>query len=294
MCHGSTVHSDDSRYDSLTVEVADGVATLTLNRPDKLNTYDIAMKVDLLAAIDDLDRDDAVKAVVVTGAGKAFCAGMDLSGGYSFARLDEPEEDRRRDSGGEISVRLFSFTKPLIAAVNGAAVGIGATITLPMDIRLCSERAKFGFVFAQRGIVLESCSSWFLPRLVGVQRALEWAYTGRVFGAEEALAAGLVRSVHPPEDLLVAAQTLAREIVDNTSPVSVALNRQLVYRMMGAAHPMEANVVESRAMYRRGLSADMTEGLDSFREKRPAVFTGTVPADLPDVFADYADPLFRT
>ena len=263
---------------TVAVDVADRVATITLNRPSQLNSYTVAMKDDLVAAFDAVDADPFVRAVVVTGSGRAFCAGMDLSGGPA------PFHESERDSGGELALRVFACTKPVIAAVNGAAVGVGATMTLPMDIRLASANARFGFVFTRVGIVLESCSSWFLPRIVGISRAAEWAYTGRVFDAAEALAAGLVRSVHPPEELLPAAITLAREIADNAAPVSVSLNRQLLWEMLTAAHPMDAHLVESRAMRLRGASADCAEGVGAFLDKRSPVFTQTVPADLPEVF----------
>jgi enoyl-CoA hydratase/carnithine racemase len=266
---------------SIAVGTAGGVAVVTLDRPDQLNAYTVAMKDDLVAAIDDLDRDDDVRAVVVTGAGRAFCAGMDLSGPDPFAGNDDAA--RLRDSGGELALRLFASTKPLIAAINGAAVGVGVTMTLPMDIRLASERAKFGFVFAQRGIVMESASSWFLPRLVGIQRAAEWSLTGRVFGAEEAHAAGLVHSVHPPEDLLPAALEIARQIAE-AAPVSVSLNRSLLWQGLTFPHPLHSHIAESRAMFERGASPDVTEGIASFLERRPAQFAQTVPADLPDVF----------
>jgi enoyl-CoA hydratase/carnithine racemase len=267
--------------DFLAIEKADGVGILTLNRPDRLNTYSVPMKDELLAALDDLDGDERVRAVVVTGAGRAFCAGMDLSGPDPFSGDDE--DARRRDSGGELALRLFASTKPLIAAINGAAVGVGVTMTLPMDIRLASERAKFGFVFAQRGIVMESASSWFLPRLVGVQRAAEWSLTGRVFGADEALAAGLVHSVHAPDELLPAAMGIARQITE-AAPVSVSLNRRLLWQGLTFPHPMHSHIAESRAMFERGASSDVAEGVASFLERRPARFEQTVPADLPDVF----------
>jgi enoyl-CoA hydratase/carnithine racemase len=280
-------------FELITLAVTERIATITLNRPDQLNSYNVAMKEELLRALDAVDGDDGVSVVVVTGAGRAFCAGMDLTNPHAFSRLDEPEAVRRRDSGGELSLRLYAMTKPVIAAINGAAVGVGVTMTLPMDFRLASERAKFGFVFSQRGIVLESGSSWFLPRLVGPQQAAEWAYTGRVFAADEALRGGLVRSVHPPAELLPAAYALAHEIADRTAPVSVALNRQLLWRGLGFAHPMESHVAESRAMYERGASTDVQEGVASFLEKRPAVYPQTVPTDLPDVFPEWNEPPFR-
>jgi enoyl-CoA hydratase/carnithine racemase len=198
-----------------------------------------------------------------------------------------------RDGGGLVSLRIFESTKPVIAAINGAAVGVGVTMTLPMDIRLASVSSKFGFVFARRGIVPEACSSWFLPRLVGISQAAEWVYTGRVFGAEEALHGGLVRSLHPGDDLISAARAIATEIVDNTAPVSVALSRQMMWRMLGADHPMQAHRVDSRGIQLRGRSADSREGVTSFLEKRPAVFTDRVSDGLPQIFPDWQDPPFR-
>jgi enoyl-CoA hydratase/carnithine racemase len=281
-------------FELITLDVADRIATITLNRPEKLNAYTVEMKDELIAAFDAVDADNAIGAVIVTGAGRGFCAGMDLSGGYTFGRADEDADYQKVDSGGQLSLRIFNCTKPVIAAINGAAVGIGSTMTLPMDIRLASETAKFGFVFARRGIVLESCSSWFLPRIVGVSKAAEWAFTGRVFDAAEALSGGLVRSVHAPDELMSAARAIASEIVENTAPVSVAMSRQLMYRMLGAPHPMEAHIAESRAMYLRGQAQDTVEGVASFMEKRPAVFPDTVPADLQDAFPEWVEPQFRT
>lgn len=278
----------------IALNVADRVATITLNRPDQMNSYNVAMKNELLLALDEVDADDLVKVVVVTGAGRAFCVGMDLTNEYAFSRLDEAEGDRRRDSGGELALRLFALKKPIIAAINGAAVGIGITMTLPMDLRLASERAKFGFVFSQRGIVLESASSWFLPRLVGLQQAAEWAYTGRVFDADEALRGGLIRSIHPPDMVLPAAKALAHEIADHAAPVSVALNRQLLWRGLTFAHPMGSHIAESRAMFERGMSADVAEGVGSFLERREAEYRQTVPSDLPDIFPEWREPSFTS
>jgi len=266
------------------IEKDAGVAVVTLNRPEQLNAYSVAMKDELVGVLEDVDGDDGVRVVVFTGAGRAFCAGMDLSDPDAFSRADDDEAARRRDSGGELTLRLFASPKPLIAAINGAAVGVGVTMTLPMDIRLASERATFGFVFAQRVIVLESVSSWFLPRLVGIQRAAEWSLTGRVFGADEALAAGLVHGVHAADDLLPAAVDLARQIAQ-AAPVSVSLNRQLLWQGLTFSHPLQSHIAESRAMYERGTSPDVAEGVASFLERRPAHFRQTVPADLPDVFA---------
>lgn len=280
-------------YQTVLLDTADGIATLTLNRPDRLNAWTRVMCDDLLRAFDAIDRNDDVRAVIVTGAGRAFCAGADLAtGGTTFdykARQSlegtpEMSAENHRDSGGRVTLRIFDSLKPVIAAINGPAVGIGATMLLPMDIRLASETAKFGFVFARRGIVMEACSSWFLPRAVGLQQALEWTMTGRVFGADEALRGRLVRSVHAPDDLLPAAQKIAREIADNTAPVSVALNRRLIWSMMGADHPMEAHRVDSRLIYERGGTADTREGVQSFLEKRPAQFPGRVTTDMPPAF----------
>lgn len=280
----------------LLYDVADGVATITLHRPDRLNAFTGTMMHELIAAFDATDADDSVRAVVVTGSGRGFCAGADLGGGAAtFGKGGSDVIDRSgipRDGGGLVSLRIFESLKPVIGAINGAAVGVGVTMTLPMDIRLMSTAAKVGFVFARRGIVPEAASSWFLPRLVGIQRAAEWAYTGRLVLPEEALAAGLVRSVHEPDELLPAAYALAREIADNTAPVSVALTRRMLWRMMGADHPMEAHRVDSRAILARGASADSAEGVTSFLEKRAPDFPCKVSDGLPDVFPGWTDPEF--
>ena len=259
-------------YTQIVYEVADHIATITLNRPDQLNAFTNTMMRELIDAFDRVDADDEVRAVIVTGAGRGFCAGADLSsGGGTFSRGGTDEQTDAgvpRDGGGLVSLRIFECKKPVIGAINGAAVGVGVTMTLPMDIRLASERAKFGFVFARRGIVPEACSSWFLPRLVGISQAAEWCYSGRVFPATEALAGRLVRSVHAAEELLPAARAIATEIADNTSAVSVALTRQMLWRMLGAEHPMDAHKVDSRGILRRGQSEDAREGVVSFLEKR--------------------------
>jgi enoyl-CoA hydratase/carnithine racemase len=269
-------------FQEIRYDVRDSVLTITLHRPDRLNAFTARMAGELVEAFDRADADDEVRAVVLTGAGRGFCAGADLgSGGATF---DYPEGPAHRDKGGRVSMRIFESLKPVIAAFNGPAVGIGLTMTLPADVRLASTGAKFGFVFARRGIVLEAASSWFLPRVVGISRAMEWATTGRVFGADEALAAGLVRSVHEPDDLLPAAYALAREIAENTAPVSVALNRQMLWRMLGADHPMAAHQLDSRAMQSRGVSDDAKEGVTSFLEKRPARFPDHVSTDMPDFY----------
>ncbi|AQZ94294.1 crotonase/enoyl-CoA hydratase family protein [Halopseudomonas phragmitis] len=284
-------------YETLDYQVQDGILTLTLNRPERMNAFNGQMRRDLIAAFDAADADDAVRVIVMTGAGKAFCAGADLEkGGDTFnrhKRQDQPEGDDLRDGGGTVSLRIYESTKPVIGAFNGAAVGVGVTMTLPMDIRLASTNAKFGFVFARRGITMEACSSWFLPRLVGPMQAAEWVYTGRVFGAEEALKGGLVRSLHEPDELLPAAYALAREIADNTSGMSALLNRQLLWRMMAADHPMEAHIVDSRAIAFMGESADAKEGVQSFLEKRAPQFKLSPSKDRPGFYPWWDERKFR-
>lgn len=292
-------------FQHITYEVADRIATVTLRRPDQLNAFTPRMCGELLEVFDVIDADDDVRAVIVTGSGRAFCAGADLSSGGATFDADvqghaagSPEAkaaDRAvpRDGGGLVTLRIFDCTKPVIAAINGPAVGVGITMTLPMDIRLAADDARMGFVFARRGITLEATSSWFLPRLVGISQAAEWAYTGRVFPATEALEGGLVRSLHPKDELLAVARGLAGEIVANTSAVSVALNRQMLWRMQGANHPMEAHRADSRAIYEMGRSADAVEGVTSFLEKRPPAFSLKVSEDLPDLFPEWDPPSFR-
>lgn len=286
----------DRAFETLGYQVADGVATITLNRPERMNAFNATMMAELLEVFDATDADDAVRAVVVTGAGRAFCAGADLaSGGETFdyeKRYGAPAREPHRDGGGRVVLRIYRSLKPVIAAINGAAVGVGVTMQLPMDIRLASTDAKFGFVFARRGITPEAASSWFLPRLVGVSTALEWCCTGRVFSAQEALERGLVRSLHAPDELLPAAYALAREIADNAAPVSVAMARQMIWRMAGASHPMEAHRLDSRAIQSRGRSDDAKEGIEAFLQKRPAAFPQTVSRDLPDFFDWSGEPPF--
>lgn len=285
-------------YSQITYSVADSIATITLDRPERMNAFTETMMREVIDAFDRVDADDSVRVVIVTGAGeRAFCAGADLGGGGdTFARGGSDIQTSvgvPRDGGGMVSLRIFECTKPVIGAINGAAVGVGVTMTLPMDIRLASDAARFGFVFARRGIVPEACSSWFLPRLVGISTAAEWCYSGRVFPAVEALERGLVRSVHAPGDLLAAATELAREIADNTAPVSVALTRQMLWRMLGADHPMVAHRVDSRGIQSRGASADAREGVESFLEKRAPIYPVKVSDGLPDIFVDYVDPEFH-
>ena len=281
-------------FEEITAELSDHVLTITLNRPERLNAFTETMGNELIAAFDEADVDDAVRAIVVTGAGRGFCAGADLGrGSETFTRRGHDDPDSiPRDGGGRLTLRIFDCRKPVIAAINGPAVGVGATMTLPMDVRLASESARIGFVFSRRGIVPEACSSWFLPRLVGISRAMEWVATGRVFGADEAAQGGLVRSVHPDGELLDAAGALAHEIADNAAPVSVALARQMMWRMLGAEHPMLAHRADSRGMYFRGRSADAAEGITSFLEKRPAQFRDRVSDGLPDVMPGWTAPEF--
>jgi enoyl-CoA hydratase/carnithine racemase len=281
-------------FEQITTELRDHVLTITLNRPDRLNAWTATMFTELLTAFDRADVDDEVRAVIVTGAGRGFCAGADLErGGETFTKRDHQDPDTiPRDSGGRLSLRIFEMTKPVIAAINGPAVGIGATMTLPMDVRLAADDAKIGFVFVRRGIVPEACSSWFLPRVVGISRAMEWVATGRVFDAREALEGGLVRSLHPKAELLDAANALAREIAEHAAPVSVALARRMLWRMLGAEHPMLAHRTDSRAMLYRGRSADAAEGIAAFLEKRAAVFPDEVSAGLPDVMPGWTAPEF--
>jgi len=290
------------RFETLLYSVEEGVATVTLNRPERMNAFTPKMRDELIAVFDETDADDAVRAVIVTGAGRAFCAGADLSGGGATfdyaARGESAREERRvgdvfRDGGGLATLRIFGSLKPVIGAVNGAAVGIGVTMQLPMDVRLASTAARFGFVFARRGIVPEAASSWFLSRAVGMQTALEWCLTGRVFDAQEAKDRGLVRSLHAPEDLLPAARALALEIAGNTAPVSVALTRQMLWRMAGADHPMQAHRIDSRAVQARGRSADAKEGVSAFLEKRAAAFPDRVSRDMPDFFPWWEEPPFE-
>jgi enoyl-CoA hydratase/carnithine racemase len=285
-------------YETIQYEVAEQILTITLSRPEKLNAFNATMQRELIEAFDAADKDDNIRAIIVTGAGRAFCAGADLSSGadtfdrnarrgairrLADGRVDYSDADVR-DGGGQVTLRIFKCLKPVIAAVNGPAVGIGVTMQLAMDIRIASEDARFGFVFSQRGIVPEAASSWFLPRIVGISQALEWCYTGRVFPAREALAGRLVSKVVPPDQLLPTARQLAGEIAARTAPVSIALIRQMMWRMLGADDPMEAHKVDSRGIYTRGRSEDVKEGVMSFLEKRPANFKNKVSSDMPDFF----------
>ncbi|MEU5761445.1 crotonase/enoyl-CoA hydratase family protein [Nocardia sp. NPDC047648] len=277
------------------LDVSDAIATITLDRPQQLNAFTTAMGTELIAAFDTCDRDDRIRAVIITGAGRAFCAGADLSAGAeTFVAGDADAAESFRDTGGEVVLRMFESRKPVIAAVNGPAVGVGITMTLAADFRLAVDNARIGFVFNRRGIVPESCSSWFLPRLVPMQTALDWVYSGRLVEADEALDAGLFSALYPAETLLDEARALARRVTEHSAPVSVALSRQMLWRNLGAEHPMIAHRIESRGIYHRGAAADAREGVTAFLEKRPARFPDSVARDLPDIFGDdLAVPPFR-
>ncbi|GAA6153099.1 crotonase/enoyl-CoA hydratase family protein [Pseudoteredinibacter isoporae] len=288
-------------YETILYEVKDKILTITLNRPEELNAFTVEMAEELIEAFGRASADDEVRAVVVTGAGRGFCAGMKLnSEGNAFGLDEELEptlEDVRnldevepgiRDTGGTVTLAIYNCTKPVIAAINGPAIGIGATMTCAMDIRLASNKAKVGFVFTKLGITPEACSAWFLPKIVGISQALEWVYTAEIFDAEEAKNGGLVKSIHEPEALLDAAYKIARRIADNTSPVAVALARQMMYRLSAADHPAEAHKVDSLAIFYQSL-VDGKEGINAFWEKRQAEFTSTVSKDMPDFYPWQAD-----
>jgi enoyl-CoA hydratase/carnithine racemase len=284
-------------YEQILYHVKDKVLTITLNRPDRLNAFTVRMGDELTDAFDRADMDDDIRAIIVTGAGRAFCAGADLeAGGDAFnleKRKDIVDSATQRDPGGVVALKIFGSLKPVIAAINGPAVGVGATMILPMDIRIASDSARFGLVFARRGVVPEACSSWFLPRIVGISKALEWVFSGRVFSAQEALNSGLVRSIHAPDDLLSAANNIAREIADNTSAVSIALSRQMMWRMLGADHPMETHKVDSRAFFSTGKTTDAKEGIESFLEKREPVFTNKPSTDMPEFYPWWQERKFE-
>tara|TARA_B100001765_G_scaffold150731_2_gene96778 strand:+ start:248 stop:1150 length:903 start_codon:yes stop_codon:yes gene_type:complete len=297
-------------FETLRYEIEDQVLTLTMNRPERLNAFNSRMQGEFLEALDHADADDQIRTVIVTGEGRGFCAGADLGKGAETFDYDNQTEEAKadrasnegrqgnsnawlRDGGGLLSLRIYEFNKPIIAAINGPAVGVGVTMTLPMDIRIASTKARIGFVFSRRGIVPEACSSYFLPRIVGVSKALEWAYSGKVFDADEALQGGLVRSLHEPEDLLPSARSIASEIAENTSAISVTMIRHMMWRMLGADHPMEAHKVDSRAIFHLGREADAHEGVASFLEKRPPNFTLKPSEDLPEFFPWWGERHFE-
>jgi enoyl-CoA hydratase/carnithine racemase len=294
-------------YETILYDVDDQILTITMNRPDKLNAFNNTMLEELLDAFDRADADDGVRAIIVTGAGRGFCAGADLSAGRATFDRRRPDRkpiptrpdgqpdlshDNARDGGGRVSLRIFELKKPIIAACNGPAVGVGVTMQLPMDVRIASEEARYGFVFSRRAIVPEACSTWFLPRIVGIAQALEWAFSGRVFPASEALAGGLVSKVVPADELISTARATARSFIEGTAPVSVALIRHMMWKMLGADHPMTAHKVESRGIYWRGLSEDVHEGVAAFLEKRQANFGATVSKDMPSYFPWWNEPKY--
>ena len=290
-------------FETIKYEVKEKVLTIILNRPDRLNAFTGQMMNDLISAFDSASNDDEVRVVIVTGEGRGFCAGADLGAGEATFNRDENPRAKKtddkdnlewlRDGGGRTTLAIYDCSKPIIAAINGPAVGVGVTMTLPMDIRLASEEAKFGFVFARRGLVPEAASSWFLPRIVGISKSLEWTFSGKVFDAEEALKGGLIRSIHSKDSLLDEAKKIANEIIENTSPVSVSMTRQMLWKMLGADHPMEAHKVDSRAIYELGKGEDTKEGVNSFLEKRPPEFPSKVSKDMPDFYPWWDEKEFK-
>ena len=290
-------------FETIKYEVKDKILTITLNRPDRLNAFTGQMMNDLISAFDSASNDDEVRVVIVTGEGRGFCAGADLGAGEATFNRDENPRTKKtddeenlewlRDGGGRTTLAIYDCSKPIIAAINGPAVGVGVTMTLPMDIRLASDEAKFGFVFARRGLVPEAASSWFLPRIVGISKSLEWTFSGKVFNAEEALDGGLIRSIHSKDSLMDEAKKIANEIIENTSPVSVSMTRQMLWKMLGADHPMEAHKVDSRAIYELGKGEDTKEGVNSFLEKRPPQFPSKVSKDMPDFYPWWDEREFK-
>ena len=291
------------KFETIKYEVKDKILTITLNRPDRLNAFTGQMMNDLISAFGSASNDDEIRVVIVTGEGRGFCAGADLGAGEATFNRDENPRAKKtddkenlewlRDGGGRTTLAIYDCSKPIIAAINGPAVGVGVTMTLPMDIRLASEEAKFGFVFARRGLVPEAASSWFLPRIVGISKSLEWTFSGKVFDAEEALNGGLIRSIHSKDSLLDEAKKIANEIIENTSPVSVSMTRQMLWKMLGADHPMEAHKVDSRAIYELGKGEDTKEGVNSFLEKRPPEFPSKVSKDMPDFYPWWDEKEFK-
>jgi len=292
------------KFETILYEIEKNILTITLNRPDRLNAFNGQMMDDLIEAVKLAGEDDEVRVVIVTGSGRGFCAGADLSSGANTfnrdVRNNKGESTFRdegiewiRDGGGRTTLAFYECSKPMIAAINGPAVGVGITMTLPMDIRLASDQAKIGFVFARRGLVPEAASSWFLPRIVGISKALEWTYSGKVFDAEEALSGGLIRSIHPGNSVYAEAVKIAEEIIQNTSPVSIAMTRHMLWKMLGADHPMEAHKIDSRAIYELGRGKDVKEGVDSFLEKREAKFQSKVSKDMPPFYPWWKDRKFE-
>jgi len=281
-------------FQNILLEQRENIAVLFLNRPHKLNAFTFSMMEEIISALDSLEADDSVHAVIITGKGRAFCAGADLSSGQetfnpSFDDFAVQENDFRRDSGGILTLRMYKFLKPIVVACNGPAVGIGASMQLAADIRLASDQARFGFVFNNRGIVPDACSSWFLPKIVGISRALELTYSGRIIDAQEALQLNLVSSIHDSENLLSNAVDIAKKMVQNSAPVSISLTRQMLWRSLESSGPYDAHVIESKAIDSRGASEDAKEGVSSFLEKRPAEFKNKVSSDMPEFFPWWKD-----
>ncbi|MBP8819484.1 MAG: enoyl-CoA hydratase/isomerase family protein [Syntrophomonadaceae bacterium] len=280
-------------YQQIKYEVEDRILTITLNRPERLNAYTEILRAEMIDALDHADADDDIRAIIVTGAGRAFCAGMDLGDGGATFDYSAVTEDEHRDSGGLLALRIYQLKKPIIAAINGPAVGIGLTMTFPMDIRIAADNAKMGIVFVRRGVLLDACSSWILPRIVGISQALEWAMTGRVFSSQEAFAKGLLTKVVAPEEVLSAARDIALEIAQNSAPVSVALTRQLLWTMLGADHPMAAHRIESKGFHWAGQQPDAQEGITAFLEKRQPNYTMSPSTGMPDFYPWITEPPFR-
>ena len=281
-------------FKTITIEQHENLAVLLLNRPEKLNAFTFLMMEELISAFNAIEEDDNLKAVIISGTGRAFCAGADLSSGKdtfnpSFDNFAVKEDDFRRDSGGILTLRMYKFLKPIIFACNGPAVGIGASMQLPGDIRIASEDAKFGFVFNNRGIVPDACSSWFLPKIVGISKALDLTFSGRIIESKEALDVSLISSIHKPENLIDDAIKIAQELIEKSAPVSIAITRQMLWRSFGQSEPYDAHVIESRAIDSRGASDDAKEGVNSFLEKRPAKFQNIISSDMPDFFPWWDD-----
>ena len=280
-------------YEAIKCEITNRIMTITLNRPERLNAFNPQMSQELVLALDEADRNDDVRVVIVTGEGRAFCAGADLGKGTESIEADYYPGEKTKENGGGFVFKLFNLKKPIIAAINGPAVGVGITMALPMDIRICSTNAKMGFIFAKRGIIPEAGCGWFLPRIVGINKALEWVFSGEMVSPQEAYESGLVNKVVPPEELMSTAIELAEKIAKNTSATSIALSRQLFWRMLGADHPMDSHIIETKANQWAAKQPDAKEGIASFLEKRQAHFTMKPSTDMPDFYPWWDDPTFK-